>query len=286
MTSNRTLPCMKARRGLDGRRPWPVRGVVVRGRGDGTGQGRLRGASARSHRHDGAAYARSRDGAAVSCGDREGHLRVTGEPEIVKDTGATMVWDGGYLPGLWLVNRAIEQAIPRADEHGVASVAIRKSHHIGCLAALVKQAADRGYVAIIANSDPAGTPRRAVRRHASRCSRRIPSPSVIPAMSIPVLVDFIASITTTSMTREKYAAGELFEHRVAAGCARHSHARSRRARESSQPPGSIQLIGGHGIRTQGLRPRANDRGACRKAFPDMAGATSRRNGAATSSCRC
>src|SRR5512132_3108058 len=87
---------------------------------------------------------------------RKGGVRVVGEPGTVKDGGATLVWDGGYLPGLWLVNRAIDVAVERAAAHGVVTIAIRRSHHIGCLAALVKQAADRGFVAIIANSDPAG----------------------------------------------------------------------------------------------------------------------------------
>ena len=87
---------------------------------------------------------------------RKGSMEVVGQPEVVKDTGATLVWDGGYLPGLWLVNSAIDTAIDRAAQHGVVTVAIRRSHHIGCLAALVKQASDRGFVAIIANSDPAG----------------------------------------------------------------------------------------------------------------------------------
>ena len=87
---------------------------------------------------------------------RDGGMQVVGQPEVVKDTGATMVWDGRYLPGLWLMNRAIATAIERAAQHGMVAVAIRRSHHIGCLAALVKQAPDRGFVAIIANSDPAG----------------------------------------------------------------------------------------------------------------------------------
>ena len=83
---------------------------------------------------------------------RKGGMRVTGEPRIVNDSGVTAVWDGDYLPGLWLMQRAIETAIPRAAQHGLAAIAIRRSHHIGCLAVLVKQAADRGLVALI---DPA-----------------------------------------------------------------------------------------------------------------------------------
>src|SRR5213593_129912 len=67
----------------------------------------------------------------------KGTMRVTGEPETVKDSGATVVWDGGYLPGLWLVDKAIDIALQRAATFGVVTFAIRKSHHIGCLAALV-----------------------------------------------------------------------------------------------------------------------------------------------------
>src|SRR4030095_129181 len=61
---------------------------------------------------------------------RKGTMRVTGSPTVVKDTGATMVWDGDYLPGLWLVNEAIDVAMPRAAQAGAAAAAIRQSHPI------------------------------------------------------------------------------------------------------------------------------------------------------------
>jgi hypothetical protein len=35
-------------------------------------------------------------------------------PTVLKDSGATMLWDGDYLPGLWLVKHAIDVALPRA----------------------------------------------------------------------------------------------------------------------------------------------------------------------------
>lgn len=35
-----------------------------------------------------------------------------GQPEVVRDNGHTAVWDGGYLPGLWLVDEAIKVAMP------------------------------------------------------------------------------------------------------------------------------------------------------------------------------
>jgi L-lactate dehydrogenase len=173
---------------------------------------------------------------------RKGNLQVRGQPEVVKDTGATQVWDGGYLPGLWLVNKAIETAIGRAATHGVVTIAIRRSHHIGCLAALVKQAADRGFVAIIANSDPAG---RRVAPYGGTQSLFTPNPYAIgyPGAEHPVLVDICASITTTSMTRQKFAAGELFEHPWLLD-ADGNPTRDPAVLEHREPRGSLQLIGG------------------------------------------
>jgi L-lactate dehydrogenase len=175
-------------------------------------------------------------------GGVEAGMAVRGEPEVLKDTGITAVWDGRYLPGLWLVARAIEQAMPRAAAHGLAAVAIRRSHHIGCLAALAKRAADRGFVALIANSDPAGA---RVAPYGGTEALFTPNPFAVgyPGEANPVLVDICASITTTSMTRQKHAAGELFEHPWLLD-AEGRPTRDPAVLEHSEPRGSLQLMGG------------------------------------------
>ena len=173
---------------------------------------------------------------------RKGAMQVTGQPEVVKDGGATLLWDGAYLPGLWLVNRAIGVASERVARCGVVTVSIRRSHHIGCLAALVKQAADRGFVAIIANSDPAG---RRVAPYGGTEPLFTPNPFAIgyPGRDHPVLVDICASITTVSMTRQKFAAGEMFEHPWLLD-ALGNPTRDPAVLENSEPRGSLQLVGG------------------------------------------
>jgi len=173
---------------------------------------------------------------------RKGAMQVRGEPEVVKDTGATLLWDGAYLPGLWLVNRAIDMAIARIAEQGVVTVSIRRSHHIGCLAALVKQAADRGFVAIIANSDPAG---QRVAPYGGTEPLLTPNPFAIgyPGPNHPVLIDICASITTVSMTRQKFAAGEMFEHAWLLDAAGHP-TRDPAVLENTEPRGSLQPLGG------------------------------------------
>ena len=172
----------------------------------------------------------------------KGGLSVSGEPQIVSDNGICAVWDGGYLPGLWLVNEAIATAIPRAEKFGIAAIVIRRSHHIGCLAALAKQATDRGCIALIANSDPAG---QRVAPYGGTEALFTPNPFAVgyPGAEHPVLVDICASITTTSMTRQKHAAGEQFEHPWLLD-AQGVPTRDPAVLENSTPRGSLQLIGG------------------------------------------
>jgi L-lactate dehydrogenase len=172
----------------------------------------------------------------------KGTMALSGEPQIVRDGEVSAVWDGGYLPGLWLMEHAIEVAIPRAQRHGMSAIAIRRTHHIGCLAALVKQAADQGLVALIANSDPAG---QRVAPFGGTEALFTPNPLAMgyPGATHPVLVDICASITTTSMTREKYAAGEQFEHPWLLD-AQGVPTRDPAVLEHRTPRGSLQLLGG------------------------------------------
>ncbi len=172
----------------------------------------------------------------------KGGMALRGEPDIVADSGAAVVWDGRYLPGLWLMSRAIDMAVERAAALGVVTVAIRKSHHIGCLAALTKQAADRGCVALIANSEPAA---RRVAPYGGTEALFTPNPFAVgyPGPQHPVLVDMCASITTTSMTRQKHAAGELFEFPWLLD-AQGRPTRDPAVLEHAEPRGSLQLVGG------------------------------------------
>ena len=45
---------------------------------------------------------------------RSGKMSVAGEPTVVGQTPATLAWDGHFLPGLWLTDRAVGEAIARA----------------------------------------------------------------------------------------------------------------------------------------------------------------------------
>jgi len=182
----------------------------------------------------------------------KGTMAKTGEPEVVKQRGVVALWDGAYLPGQYVVARAIDWALPIAADNGIAAVTIRRSHHIGCLAALTLRAVDQGFVALIANSDPAGA---RVAPYGGTEALFTPDPFAIgyPGTPNPVLVDICASITTTSMTRQKVAEGARFaqpwllDHEG-------RPTTDPRVLEHSTPRGSLQLIGGldHGHKGFGL----------------------------------
>ncbi len=169
-------------------------------------------------------------------------MTMDGEPKVMKDTGATVVWDGNYLPGLWLMDQALNLAFERVPEHGVVTFAIRRSHHIACLAALTKQATDKGYVAILATSDPSG---KFVAPFGGRDPVMTPNPFAIgyPGTSGPVLVDICASITTVSMARTKAAAGINFDYPWLMNNEGHPTT-DPRVLEQTTPRGSLMLLGG------------------------------------------
>ena len=169
-------------------------------------------------------------------------MGTDGEPDVVRDTGSTVVWDGNYLPGLWVMDAALTLAFERVAQHGVVTFAIRRSHHIACLAALTKQATDRGLIAILATSDPAG---KFVAPFGGRDPVLTPNPFAIgyPGSKAPVLVDICASITTVSMARTKAAAGVQFDHPWLMDNAGQPTTNPQ-VLENTTPRGSLMLLGG------------------------------------------
>ena len=127
-----------------------------------------------------------------------GSMTKSGAPEVVSDRGAAVCWDGKRLPGVWLVSNAMDLAVDRAAKYGTVTVAIGNSHHIGCLAAYLPRATEKGYLAIVSSSDPS---QRTVAPFGGRQPLFTPNPVAmgIPTDGDPILVDTSASITTNNM---------------------------------------------------------------------------------------
>jgi LDH2 family malate/lactate/ureidoglycolate dehydrogenase len=137
----------------------------------------------------------------------DGTMEKRGKPAAVADHGAALTWDGRYLPGPWLVRHAIQIASERLAEHPVATVVIRRSHHIGCLQAYLKPVTDAGNLILLTCSDPQS---RTVTPHGGAAPRYSPNPLAvgIPTGGEPVLIDISMSSTANALCQRRAAAGE------------------------------------------------------------------------------
>src|SRR5262249_54488679 len=68
----------------------------------------------------------------------DGSMARAGAPQVLNSQGAVETWDARRLPGVWTTGLAIERATVLADQLGLGAVAIRRSHHIACLAAFLE----------------------------------------------------------------------------------------------------------------------------------------------------
>ncbi len=171
----------------------------------------------------------------------KGSMKVSGAPKVLSERASVAAWDGLRLPGPWLVREALDWAVPRARAHGAASVAIRRSHHIACLAAYLEKPARDGLMVMIASCDPASA---SVAPFGGLTPVFTPDPLAIgiPATNGPIMIDISASITTNGMSNRLKAAGQRGEHRWWLDNA--GSATDDPAVLFTDPPGTILPLGG------------------------------------------
>jgi LDH2 family malate/lactate/ureidoglycolate dehydrogenase len=138
---------------------------------------------------------------------QEKTMETVGEPSVVADHGSSLAWDGRYLPGPWLIRRAIAVARTRIADHPVVTVTIRRSHHIGCLQAYLQSVTEAGLVILLCCSDPAS---RTVAPYGGVAPRFSPNPLAagIPTDGDPILIDISTSSTSNGLCNRLAAAGE------------------------------------------------------------------------------
>lgn len=141
----------------------------------------------------------------------EGRMETSGGPTILNDTGVVAAWDARRLPGIWTTELAIDAATARAKRFGIGAIALKRSHHIACLAAFLERPAREGYVVLIFSSDP-GESKVAPFGGLSPVLMPDPIAAGLPAEPDPVMIDISTSITTMGMTNRAKR-----EHRPLAG---------------------------------------------------------------------
>jgi LDH2 family malate/lactate/ureidoglycolate dehydrogenase len=171
----------------------------------------------------------------------KGGMAGTGDPRVIADFPAAITWDGNKLPGPWLVRRAIDLAIERARANGTCTVVIRRSHHIGCLAAYLRPVTERGLVMVLSCADPAA---RGVAPHGGRREVMTPNPIAAgwPTEGDPVMLDVSTSTTSNALTRRAANEGRKFPGQwLVDGAGRPT---DDPAAAFANPPGAILPLGG------------------------------------------
>lgn len=142
---------------------------------------------------------------------RDGWMASGGDPDVLSHRGASALWNGRRIAGAWLVGRAIETAEAMARDHGTGTVVIRRSFHIGCLAAYLEAVAQRGLVLILQTSAPHAA---TVAPHGGTTPVLSPNPIAVgyPTSGLPVLIDVSTSVTSNSLVREVARDGGRLPH--------------------------------------------------------------------------
>ncbi|WP_238005671.1 Ldh family oxidoreductase [Dactylosporangium sp. AC04546] len=90
---------------------------------------------------------------------RSGAMTAVTEPVTVVDGGAVSVMDGREGVGQVIADTACQDAVSRAERHGVGIVAVRNSNHFGTAAYWTRRMAAAGCVGILTtNGSPAMAP--------------------------------------------------------------------------------------------------------------------------------
>lgn len=171
----------------------------------------------------------------------KGAMTRAGEPRVIADFPAAVTWDGNRLPGPWLVRRALDLAVERAQKNGTCSVVIRRSHHIGCLAAYLQTVAERGFLVMLTCSDPAA---KGVAPHGGRREVITPNPlaAAWPTGGDPVILDVSMAITTNGLTKRLATEGRRFPGQWLVDG--HGQPTDDPAAAFAEPPGAILPMGG------------------------------------------
>jgi L-lactate dehydrogenase len=138
---------------------------------------------------------------------RLGVMEKEGRPEVLSSFGAVECWDARRLPGIWTTRLAIDSATSKAQALGVGIIAIRRSHHIACLATFLERPARNGFVVLVLSSDPSV---QLVAPFGGATPVITPNPIAagIPAEPDPIILDVSTSITTAGMCARVKAEGQ------------------------------------------------------------------------------
>jgi LDH2 family malate/lactate/ureidoglycolate dehydrogenase len=137
---------------------------------------------------------------------RAGVVQAVARPTVVREHGPTLLLDGNHGLGQVLSARAMDEAIARAQRHGVGAVGVRKSSHFGAAAYYALRAVRQDCIGFVfTNASPALAPWGSI----SRILGNNPWAIAVPAgEEYPVVLDLANSVVARGKIRLAAEAGQ------------------------------------------------------------------------------
>jgi uncharacterized oxidoreductase len=173
-----------------------------------------------------------------------GWIVPAARPEIVSESGSILIVDGHFAFGQLVGREATGWAIPRAKEHGVCVLAIRRSGHLGRLGEFAEMAAEAGLVYLsFTNTHGGGI---LVAPHGGR-ERRLSANPIAAAAPLPGGGSMVMDISTSVIAEGKANVARAQGKPLPPGCMVNSAGEPSTdpAEFYADPPGALLPFGGH-----------------------------------------
>ncbi len=172
-----------------------------------------------------------------------GETRAAGEPRVLRDRPAAFSWDADFLPGPWVVHRAMSEAADRARRNGIAAATLQRCTHVACLAAYLLPLLEHGLVGLMTVSTP---DERFISPFGGREAVFSNNPLAFcaPTSGAPLLFDVSMAITAGGQIARAAREGR----RLPEACLKTAdgEATDDPHAMSTDPPGTVMPIGGLG----------------------------------------
>lgn len=173
----------------------------------------------------------------------QGETRTAGEPEVLKDRPGAFAWNADFLPGPWVVHRAVGEAAERAAQTGIAAATLQRCTHVASLAAYLVPLLERELVGVMTVSTP---DERFISPFGAREAVFSNNPIAFcaPTSQVPLLFDVSMAITAGGRIARAEQEGKRLPE--ASLKTPDGQATDDPSVMSADPPGTVMPIGGLG----------------------------------------
>lgn len=138
---------------------------------------------------------------------REGKIVADAVSERLRETANTALVDGRFAWGQVVAKNAMELAMEKAREHGIAAVSVRNCYHVGRVGVYPALAAEEGFIAQV-HSNGHGVVRVAPWGGTEPRLATNPMAVAIPGEDHPIVVDITTSVVAEGKVRVARNAGK------------------------------------------------------------------------------